>query len=193
MLRADGLYARGGGERLASEVLVARDALAAAGRLAHVVVECEDDARESASVAAAKEVGCTVVSRGEELVEELAVLPEATEPKTVPVAADGPYVVSVNSTGVDILAVERRSEIGEKEVEMQTEMWALNFRDVLVARGAISSNVSGQNLGLGGETVGTVTRVGAGVTAVRAAPRTGCGGGRLKAPFKTSHRINDPK
>jgi NADPH:quinone reductase-like Zn-dependent oxidoreductase/aryl carrier-like protein len=42
-------------------------------------------------------------------------------------------------------------------------LWALNFRDVLVAVGAISSQVAGQALGIGGECCGEVVNVGSGV------------------------------
>ncbi|CAJ1394121.1 unnamed protein product [Effrenium voratum] len=49
-------------------------------------------------------------------------------------------------------------------VEIHTSLWALNFRDVLVALGAIPDTVAGTSLGLGGETYGTVTALGEGVS-----------------------------
>ncbi|CAK0892769.1 unnamed protein product [Prorocentrum cordatum] len=52
------------------------------------------------------------------------------------------------------------------EVEVQTSLWALNFRDVLVSVGAIDTEVAGQDLGIGGECYGRVTRVGADVVGI---------------------------
>merc|ERR1719478_1405540 len=56
-----------------------------------------------------------------------------------------------------------RREPAAHEVELKTSVWALNFRDVLVAVGAIPSEVAGQSLGIGGECYGEVVRVGADV------------------------------
>ena len=49
---------------------------------------------------------------------------------------------------------------------MRTTLWALNFRDVLVAKGAIPADVAGTSLGLGGECYGQVERVGSDVAGV---------------------------
>lgn len=54
---------------------------------------------------------------------------------------------------------------------MHTEMWALNFRDALVAAGAIPMDTNGTSLGLGGECYGVVTRTGEGVTSVAVGDR----------------------
>jgi NADPH:quinone reductase-like Zn-dependent oxidoreductase/aryl carrier-like protein len=52
------------------------------------------------------------------------------------------------------------------EVEVRASVWALNFRDVLVAVGAIPQDTAGQSLGIGGECYGEVVRVGSGVADV---------------------------
>lgn len=62
----------------------------------------------------------------------------------------------------------RPETLAPLEVEIHTTMWALNFRDVLVAKGVISSVVAGRSLGIGGECYGIVTRVGSDVRAVAA-------------------------
>lgn len=80
-----------------------------------------------------------------------------------------PYVVEIDSSkaskGAQCRRCQRRAP-QKGEVEIHSSPWALNFRDVLVAVGAISANVGGTSLGLGGECYGTVTSVGEGVTDV---------------------------
>jgi NADPH:quinone reductase-like Zn-dependent oxidoreductase/aryl carrier-like protein len=69
----------------------------------------------------------------------------------------------------------RRREPAAHEVELKTSVWALNFRDVLVAVGAIPSEVAGQSLGIGGECYGEVVRVGADVQGLAVGDRViGC-------------------
>ena len=58
--------------------------------------------------------------------------------------------------------------------EVRTSLWALNFRDVLVAKGAIPTEVAGASLGLGGECVGVVARIGDGVSGLRPGQRVVC-------------------
>jgi len=103
-------------------------------------------------------------------------LPEASrcEPYTVEIDT------SKGSKGAQCRRCSRRRP-QKGEVEIHSSLWALNFRDVLVAVGAISSNVGGVSLGLGGECYGTVTQIGEGVTdvdvgdAVIATPPDGMG------------------
>jgi NADPH:quinone reductase-like Zn-dependent oxidoreductase/aryl carrier-like protein len=69
----------------------------------------------------------------------------------------------------------KRREPASHEVELKTSVWALNFRDVLVAVGAIPSTVAGQSLGIGGECYGEVVRVGASVEGLAIGDRViGC-------------------
>jgi len=58
-------------------------------------------------------------------------------------------------------------ELGSHEVEIKTSCWALNFRDVLVSRGAIPMDTNGQQLGIGGECGGVVVRIGSLVSKVK--------------------------
>ena len=85
-------------------------------------------------------------------------------PSTMPsaVAADEPYVVRTDSVEGRVFfeRAARPGRLSASEVEVRTTMWALNFRDVLVANGAISSVVAGRSLGIGGECYGVVERVG---------------------------------
>nr|AQS99290.1 type I polyketide synthase [Gambierdiscus polynesiensis] len=60
--------------------------------------------------------------------------------------------------------LSKRRAPAPHEVELQTSIWALNFRDVLVAMGALSTEVAGQALGIGGETFGEVVAVGSAVS-----------------------------
>ena len=85
------------------------------------------------------------------------------------VDGDAAYVVSLDpKSGIDGAGLRlcSRDPPKENQVEIRTQYWALNFRDVLVALGVIPMDVAGQSLGIGGECVGTVTAVGAGVNHV---------------------------
>eukprot|EP00931_Biecheleriopsis_adriatica_P072874 TRINITY_DN47262_c0_g1_i1.p1 TRINITY_DN47262_c0_g1~~TRINITY_DN47262_c0_g1_i1.p1 ORF type:complete len:2707 (-),score=546.64 TRINITY_DN47262_c0_g1_i1:209-8329(-) len=92
------------------------------------------------------------------------------EPSTVIASKSQPYVATIDpskaSKGAQCRLTERRATPGKGEVEILASLWALNFRDVLVAVGAISTVVAGQSLGIGGECYGEVTAVGEGVTHV---------------------------
>jgi len=65
----------------------------------------------------------------------------------------------------------RRREVAPHEVEVRASIWSLNFRDVLVAVGAISAEVAGQSLGIGGECYGEVVSVGSGVAGLAVGDR----------------------
>ena len=83
-------------------------------------------------------------------------------------SADEPYVARTDA-GAGRVFFERIAlvdELAPTDIEVHTSMWALNFRDVLVAKGAISSVVAGRSLGLGGECYGVVRRVGAAVRTI---------------------------
>eukprot|EP00928_Gymnodinium_smaydae_P019045 TRINITY_DN17271_c0_g2_i3.p1 TRINITY_DN17271_c0_g2~~TRINITY_DN17271_c0_g2_i3.p1 ORF type:complete len:2830 (-),score=446.37 TRINITY_DN17271_c0_g2_i3:271-8760(-) len=68
---------------------------------------------------------------------------------------------SRGAKGATCYMSERKSP-GIGEVELRASVWALNFRDVLVAVGAIPTEVAGKSLGIGGECYGEVVRVGPG-------------------------------
>ena len=101
-----------------------------------------------------------------ELLSEGRLVPLAPPPP-LPVydGDEAPYAVRVDPTGGPpwFEARARSRELGEAEVEGRVEVWSLNFRDVLVARGAIPADTAGVALGLGGECFGHVARVGGGV------------------------------
>mmetsp|Transcript_16138 Transcript_16138/g.56290 ORF Transcript_16138/g.56290 Transcript_16138/m.56290 type:complete len:2677 (-) Transcript_16138:165-8195(-) len=90
-------------------------------------------------------------------------LEPAEEPRQVWASTTEPYKVTMDparaAKGVQCRRSNRRSP-APHEVELLTSLWALNFRDVLVAVGAISTEVAGQSLGLGGECYGEVVSVG---------------------------------
>jgi len=98
------------------------------------------------------------------------ILTEALEPQTPAVfgraSPSDPFSVSVDPSkgakGASCHLTQRR-EPDAQEVELRASIWALNFRDVLVAVGAIPMEVAGQALGIGGECYGEVVRVGSGV------------------------------
>jgi len=141
---------------------------------------------EEAAAAAAMEVGArAVVGEADDIrtfseylggdaryirVEEDGLISHEFESAEVPdkeiAAAYEPYVVNMDASkaaaGVHCRRSSRRAPEAH-EVELRTNLWALNFRDVLIAVGAISTEVAGQSLGLGGECYGEVVRVGADV------------------------------
>ena len=118
--------------------------------------------------AAAHDVGALAMdSAGQPLLQMLTSLdlPAINESMA---SADEPYVARTDA-GAGRVFFERVAlpdELAPTDVEVHTSMWALNFRDVLVAKGAISSVVAGRSLGMGGECYGVVTRVGAAVSTI---------------------------
>jgi len=67
--------------------------------------------------------------------------------------------------------LSQRQELAPHEVELRASSWALNFRDVLVAMGAISTEVAGKSLGIGGECYGEIASVGSGVSGLAVGDR----------------------
>eukprot|EP00397_Hematodinium_sp_SG-2012_P000061 GEMP01000061.1.p1 GENE.GEMP01000061.1~~GEMP01000061.1.p1 ORF type:complete len:3378 (+),score=868.45 GEMP01000061.1:1322-10135(+) len=63
--------------------------------------------------------------------------------------------------GTVVVPTVRAEVIGADEVEICTEVWGLNFLDVMQAKGVIDL---GDEVSLGGETVGSIARIGASVT-----------------------------
>ena len=117
------------------------------------------------AAAAAYDANASVVSSsGTPLIYTMTSIPQPTSDGNM-LLADEPFIVHTDP-GVGRVFFEtaqRRRVLGETEVELLTSHWALNFRDVLVAKGAISSVVAGKSLGIGGECCGIVSRVGASV------------------------------
>ncbi|KAJ1459069.1 hypothetical protein M885DRAFT_76570 [Pelagophyceae sp. CCMP2097] len=74
------------------------------------------------------------------------------------------YVARVSDdddAGVGIFFEEDEARaLGPRDVELQVQMWSLSFRDVLLAKGLMSSDVGGTALGLGCECSGIVVRAG---------------------------------
>ena len=85
------------------------------------------------------------------------------------VLAEAPFVVHTEAgTGKCWFEQSHRLPcLGPSDVEIQTSHWALNFRDVLVAKGILPDVVGDQSMGIGGECYGTVTRTGSAVRSVR--------------------------
>jgi len=108
----------------------------------------------------------------------------ATLPPVVaePQAWDSPLVACVDATDSEKLEAggawfqtcDRKPTLRPHEVEVLATSWALNFRDVLVAQGAIPTDTAGAQLGIGGECGGVVARVGVGVKHVRAGDAVAC-------------------
>eukprot|EP00929_Paragymnodinium_shiwhaense_P111785 TRINITY_DN80072_c0_g1_i1.p1 TRINITY_DN80072_c0_g1~~TRINITY_DN80072_c0_g1_i1.p1 ORF type:complete len:3057 (-),score=764.27 TRINITY_DN80072_c0_g1_i1:103-9273(-) len=104
---------------------------------------------------------------GQMLVESL----EPAAAPAPPLASDDSdaYAVHVDPSqgakGAKCYRSERRSPASD-EVEVRARVWALNFRDVLVAVGAIPQETAGKSLGIGGECYGEVVGIGSDVKGV---------------------------
>ena len=150
---------------------------------AAVAVHVPDDAPWRAVVQShAWDLGIPVVDAAGLPLAEPSLRSLPPPPPTALTPPDKPYVVRVVAGGA--VRFEQRPAahgLAAGEVELRADIWALNFRDVLLAKGAMSDVVAGKALGLGGECVGVVTRVGEGVRhvivgeRVVAAPPAGMG------------------
>jgi len=90
----------------------------------------------------------------------------ASVPPAIVASRQEPYAVETDPSKGGKGAqcrLSNRTAPGRGQVEIHADLWALNFRDVLVAKGAISAVVAGQSLGIGGECYGKVAAVGEGV------------------------------
>ena len=120
------------------------------------------------TAAAAHDAGARAIdSIGVPLVHTLTAFEPPLSDESI-ASADEPYVARTDA-GAGRVFFERiafADELAPTDIEVHTSMWALNFRDVLVAKGAISTVVAGRSLGLGGECYGVVRRVGAAVRTI---------------------------
>ena len=116
------------------------------------------------------------LASGARLEERLEEPPRASEEFEVVLTEDDHYAVGLDvaSGSVRFEGRRRQGSLGDEEVEVLTELWALNFRDLLVAKGVIPTATAGESLGIGGEALGVVTRVGSGVSGVAVGERVVC-------------------
>jgi len=168
--------------------LCAEKARAISARTACWVVAVESQFAEAAA-AAAVEMGAHAVIGTKENVQKLSCFLTFQSPSIVYASGDGKLLVeqleevrgvapvvagpseafvvevdpSKGAKGAKCHGAQRRPPAAH-EVEVKASLWALNFRDVLVAVGAIPAEVAGQKLGIGGECYGEVVNVGENVS-----------------------------
>ncbi|KAL1519792.1 hypothetical protein AB1Y20_023299 [Prymnesium parvum] len=130
------------------------------------VVRVEDSEEASAVASGAIDMGLTVINSHGCIVDEHLVPP--APPSMNMIADSSPYVAVIDTELGKVMfeGYQPLADLAAWQVDVRAQVWALNFRDVLVAKGAIPEEVAGQTLGLGGECYGQVQRVGAGVTSV---------------------------
>ena len=145
------------------------------------VAKLEQEAIDSASDTEERNSENLLWADGTMVAEDLSAVTSPPLPPK-PQAWDSPLVACVDASDSEKLEAggawfetcNRKPALRPHEVEVLATSWALNFRDVLVAQGAIPTDTAGAQLGIGGECGGVVVRVGGGVKHVQPGDAVAC-------------------